>query len=43
MVVPRSTLQLVGFPVNEVPPPEFIRADVVVGQDGMARAIRFVQ
>jgi hypothetical protein len=43
MVVPRSTLQLVGFPVSEVPRPEFIRADVVVGQDGMARAIRFVQ
>lgn len=43
MVVPRSTLQLIGFPVNEVPRPEFVRADVVVGQDGMARAIRFVQ
>jgi hypothetical protein len=43
MMVPRSTLQLVGFPLSEVPRPEFIRADVVVGQDGMARAIRFVQ
>jgi len=43
MVVPRSTLQLVGFPVSEVPRPEFVRADVVFGQDGMARAIRFVQ
>jgi len=43
MMVPGSTLQLVGFPVNEVPRPEFVRADVVVGQDGMARAIRFVQ
>jgi hypothetical protein len=43
MMVPRSTLQLVGFPLSEVPKPEFIRADVVVGQDGMARAIRFVQ
>jgi hypothetical protein len=43
MMVPGSTLQLVGFPVNEVLRPEFVRADVVVGQDGMARAIRFVQ
>lgn len=43
MMVPGSTLQLVGFPVSEVPRPEFVRADVVVGQDGMARAIRFVQ
>jgi len=43
MMVPRSTLQLVGFPLSEVPKPEFIRADVVVGQDGMARAIRFVR
>ena len=43
MMVPGSTLQLVGFPANEVLRPEFVRADVVVGQDGMARAIRFVQ
>ena len=43
MMVPGSTLQLVGFPVNEVSRPEFVRADVVVGQDGMARAIRFVK
>jgi len=43
MVVPRSTLQLVGFPLTEQPRPEFVRADVVFGQDGMARAVRFVQ
>ncbi|HME10137.1 MAG TPA: hypothetical protein VKG25_23995 [Bryobacteraceae bacterium] len=43
MVVPRSALQLVGFPLTEEPRPEFVRADVVFGQDGVARAIRFVQ
>jgi hypothetical protein len=41
--VPRSTLRLIGFPVNEEHRSEYIRADVVFGQDGMARAIRFVQ
>jgi hypothetical protein len=41
--VPRATLRLVGFPMNEDRRSEYVRADVVFGQDGMARAIRFVQ
>ena len=43
VVVPRSALQMVGFPLTETVGPEFVRADMVFGQDGVARAIRFVQ
>ena len=41
--VPRSTMRLVGLPVNEERAGERIRADMVLGQDGIARAVRFVQ
>ena len=41
--LPRSTMRLVGLPVNEERADERIRADMVLGQDGIARAIRFVQ
>lgn len=41
--MPRSAMRLVGLPVNENRVTERVRADVVFGQDGMARAIRFVQ
>jgi hypothetical protein len=41
--LPRSTMRLVGLPVNEERANERIRADMVLGQDGIARAIRFVQ
>lgn len=41
--LPRSAMRLVGLPVNEDRVDERIQADVVVGQDGLARAVRFVQ
>ncbi len=41
--VPRSTMRLVGLPVNEERANEGIRADMLLGQDGIARAVRFVQ
>jgi hypothetical protein len=41
--LPRSALMLVGFPVNEDRAFERVRADVLLGQDGQARAVRFIQ
>ena len=41
--LPRSFMRVVGLPVNEDRAAERIRADVVLGQDGIARAVRFVQ
>jgi hypothetical protein len=41
--LPRSAMRMVGLPVNEERAAERIRADVVLGQDGLARAVRFVQ
>ena len=41
--LPRSAMRMVGLPVNEERAAERIRADVVLGQDGIARAVRFVQ
>jgi len=41
--VPRSTLVRFGFPVNMDRYNENVKADVIVGVDGLARAIRFVQ
>ncbi len=41
--LPRSALQLVGLPVNQDRLSERINADVLLGQDGLARAVRFVQ
>jgi hypothetical protein len=41
--LPRSALRLVGLPVNEDRLSERIDADVLLGQDGLARAVRFVQ
>ena len=40
--LPRSTLVRFGFPVN-MDRNENVKADVLVGVDGLARAIRFVQ
>jgi len=42
MEVPRSTMMAVGLPVSTDRLSELVEADVVLGQDGMARAIRFV-
>jgi hypothetical protein len=40
--MPRSTLISMGLPMNVESSKELIKADVVVGDDGVARAIRFV-
>ena len=42
MEVPRSTMMAVGLPVSADRVSELVEADVMVGADGMARAIRFV-
>lgn len=41
--VERATLLSMGLPVNETRSDSLIKADLVVGDDGIARAIRFVQ
>ena len=41
--LPRSAMRLAGLPVNEERLAERIQADVLLGQDGTARAVRFVQ
>jgi hypothetical protein len=41
--LPRSALTVFGLPVNEERSEDRIQADVFVGEDGMARAIRFVR
>jgi hypothetical protein len=41
--LPRAALQSFGFPVNELRAEEPINADVLLGEDGLARAVRFVK
>jgi hypothetical protein len=41
--MPRSALAQFGLPVNMERAGERIKADVLIGDDGMARAIRFVR
>jgi len=43
MSVPRSTMSQFGLPVDWANADAAIRADVLIGQDGVARAIRFVR
>jgi len=43
MNVPRSALIAMGVPMNVERAGELVKADVFVGDDGLARAIRFVQ
>lgn len=43
VTVPRSAMSVAGFPVNPERMLEPVLADVMVGEDGAARAIRFVQ
>lgn len=43
VLVPRSTLGSFGFPVNPERAMMPVKADLVVGEDGMARAIRFIK
>ena len=42
VIVPASTMRKVGLPVNEDRLGDRVYADVLVGQEGLARAIRFV-
>jgi hypothetical protein len=42
VVVPAGTMRTVGFPVSEEHVSDLVQADVLVGQEGLARAIRFV-
>jgi hypothetical protein len=41
--MPRSALQSFGLPVDETRAFEVVRADIIVGQDMVARAIRIVR
>jgi hypothetical protein len=41
--LPRSALAAFGLPMNEQRAEEAIQADVVLGEDGLARAVRFVK
>ena len=41
--LPRSALATFGIPMNEDHAEEAIRADVLLGEDGLARAVRFVK
>ena len=41
--LPRTTLLEFGLPMNPERVEERIKADVVIGSDGLARAIRFVR
>jgi hypothetical protein len=41
--LPRSALASFGLPVNAEAPNGRVKADVLLGQDGVARAIRFVR
>ena len=41
--IPRAALASFGLPVNVERVNELIKADIVIGEDGLARAIRFVQ
>ena len=42
VVVPAGTMRTVGLPVSEDHLTDLVQADVLVGQEGLARAIRFV-
>ena len=41
--LPRSSLRAFGLPMNEERAFETVKAEVVLGEDGLVRAIRFVQ
>ena len=41
--IPRSALVSLGVPMNVYRAGELVKADVVIGDDGLARAIRFIQ
>ena len=41
--VPRAALLTLGVPIGAEPSTELVKADVIVGDDGLARAIRLVR
>jgi hypothetical protein len=41
--MPRSAMLAMGLPLNNEPTGELVKADVIVGDDGLALAIRFVR
>jgi hypothetical protein len=41
--LPMSSLRLIGLPVSEERAADSIQADMLLGQDGLARGVRFVQ
>jgi hypothetical protein len=41
--LPMSSLRLIGLPVSEDRAAESVQADMLVGQDGLARGVRFVE
>jgi len=43
VTIPRSVLVAMGLPMNVDRATEHVRADVFIGDDGLARAIRFIQ
>ncbi len=43
VTLPRTAMVSFGLPMNTERGTEFVKADVVLGNDGLARAIRFVQ
>ncbi|HKA20051.1 MAG TPA: hypothetical protein VKN18_17310 [Blastocatellia bacterium] len=43
VTIPRSALVAMGLPMNVDRATEHVRADVFIGDDGLARAIRFIQ
>jgi hypothetical protein len=41
--LPMSSLRLMGLPISEDRAAEFVQADMLLGQDGLARGVRFVE
>jgi predicted membrane-bound mannosyltransferase len=41
--LPVSSLELMGFPVSEEAGTEAVQAEVLLGQDGLARGVRLIQ
>lgn len=41
--LPRSALEELGYPIDETPSEQIVRADLVVGQDGWPHAVRIVR
>ncbi len=41
--LPLASLQLIGFPINEERAADRVEADLLLGQDGLARGVRLVE